>query len=257
MSSVGEHGKAFKAGSTAEIVLARIRRMIQTGELRPGDRLPAERELAERLKMSRGSLRAALHSLAGMGLLQARHGSGTYITDGPPAFDDGPLSMLAHLHGISDDEMFEARRQLEVGVAGLAAERAELEHLVKMSADIRGMAESLDDPPRYLMHDVGFHRQIAQASKNPILSALVEMLAAALYQQRSRTVSRALDLKTSLAMHRRIFKAIEARDAEQARAAMNEHLLRAQRSRRLESDADKAKPASRRAPATVRTRRGR
>lgn len=257
MSSVRETGKSFKAGSTAEIVLGRIRKMIETGELRPGDRLPAERELSERLKMSRGSLRAALHSLAGMGLLQARHGSGTYITDGPPVFDEGPLSMLAHLHGISDDEMFEARRQLEVGVAGLAAERAELEHLVKMQADIRGMAEALDDPPKYLMHDMSFHRQIAQASKNPILSALVEMVAAALYRERSRTVSRALDLKTSLAMHRRLYKAIESRNAEQAREAMNEHLERAQRSRHLESAAHKTEARARKAPAPVRVRRAR
>src|ERR1700750_1946602 len=119
-----ESSRQYKAGSTAEIVRGRIQRMIETGELKPGDRRPGERELAEHFKVSRASLRAALHSIAGMGLLQFRHGSGTYITGGPPVLDDGPLSLLARLHGFSDDEMFEARRQLEVGVAALAAERA-------------------------------------------------------------------------------------------------------------------------------------
>src|SRR5262249_22540583 len=103
-----------------------------------GDRLPAERDLAERFKMSRGSLRAALHSIAGMGLLQFRHGSGTYITGGPPVLSERPLSLLARLHGFTDDEMFEARRQLEVGVAALAAERATSEQLDRMQSHIEG-----------------------------------------------------------------------------------------------------------------------
>ena len=245
------NGTAYKTGSTAEIVLSRIRRMIETGELRPGDRLPAERELAERLKMSRGSLRAALHSLAGMGVLQFRHGSGTYITDGPPVFDEGPLSMLAQLHGITDDEMFEARRQLEVGVAGLAAERASLEHLQKMQEELKGMAAALDDPPKYLMHDVAFHRQIAEASKNPILGALVEMVGATFYRQRRRTVARALDLRASL----QIYKAIASRDAATARDAMNDHLQRAQRARSLEEASGPVEPRPRRASETKEPRR--
>src|SRR5262245_35974971 len=120
--------RQYKAGSTAEIVRGRIQHMIETGELKPGDRLPPERELAEHFQVSRASLRSALHSIAGMGLLQFRHGSGTYITGGPPVLNEGPLSMLARLHGFTDDEMFEARRQLEVGVAGRAAERATPEH---------------------------------------------------------------------------------------------------------------------------------
>ena len=234
MRATNENGKAYKAGSTVELVLTRIRRMIDSGELRPGDRLPSERELAERLSISRGSLRAALHSLAGMGLLQFRHGSGTYITDGPPVLIEGPLSMLARLHGFTDDEMFEARRQLEVGVAGLAAERAERTHLEKMAKDIEGMAGALDDPPKYLLHDVDFHRQVAQASKNPILAALVEMVATTLYRQRRRTVGGARDLRVSLALHRRIYRAIADGDAAEAREAMNDHLLRAQHARKLE-----------------------
>jgi GntR family transcriptional repressor for pyruvate dehydrogenase complex len=222
--------------------------MIETGELKLGDRLPSERHLAERFKMSRGSLRAALHSIAGMGLLQFRHGSGTYITDGPPVLSEGPLSLLARLHGFTDDEMFEARRQLEVGVAGLAAERATPEQLTKMLANITGMAEGLDDPQKYLIHDIEFHRDIAAASNNPILAALVEMVATILYRQRRQTVAHALDLRASLAMHRRIYRAIAGGDAAGARNAMNLHLLQAQQARRLEAVDTPRKPKRARSP---------
>jgi GntR family transcriptional repressor for pyruvate dehydrogenase complex len=239
-----ESSRQYKAGSTAEVVRRRIQHMIETGELKPGDRLPAERELAEHFKVSRASLRAALHSIAGMGLLQFRHGSGTYITDGPPVLDDEPLSLLARLHGFTDDEMFEARRQLEVGIAALAAERATKEDLEKMQACIDGMAAALDNPRKYLVHDVDFHRAVAVASKNPILGSLVEMVSAVLFRQRSRTVAHARDLAGSLTMHRRIAKAIAAGDGERARDAMNQHLLQAQRARKLETrpNGKRAKP---------------
>ena len=248
--------RQYKAGSTAELVRKRIQNMIESGELKPGDRLPAERELAEQFQVSRASLRAALHSIAGMGLLQFRHGSGTYITDGPPLLAGSPLSLLARLHGFSDDEMFEARRQLEVGVAALAAERATDADIAALQAAIDGMARSLLQPRKYLVHDIDFHRAVAEASKNPILGSLVEMVSDALFKQRSRTVGHARDLKSSLSMHRRIAKAIAAHDSERARAAMNLHLLQAQRARKLELPAKpapknpaRAKPAQKRAAA--------
>jgi GntR family transcriptional repressor for pyruvate dehydrogenase complex len=235
-----ENSRQYKAGSTTEVVRLRIQQMIETGELKPGDKLPAERELAAHFKVSRASLRAALHSIAGMGLLQFRHGSGTYMTGGPPVLDEGPLSLLASLHGFTDDDMFEARRQLEVGVAALAAERATEEDIATLQACIAGMAATMDSPRKYLVHDVDFHRAVAQASKNPILGSLVAMVSAALFRQRSRTVAHARDLAISVTMHRRIAKAIAQHDANAARDAMNQHLMRAQRSRKLEKP--RAKP---------------
>jgi GntR family transcriptional repressor for pyruvate dehydrogenase complex len=241
MRTAGKDSGHYKAGSTAEVVLGEIRQMMESGELRPGDRLPAERDLAKRFKMSRASLRAALHSVAGMGLLQFRHGSGTYIKDGPPVLNEGPLSLLASLHGFTDDEMFEARRHLEVGVAALAAERASAADLAKMHTEIAGMASSLHHPQQYLVHDMSFHRMVANASNNPILVALVELIATTLYRQRRQTVAGALDLAPSLAMHRRIYRAIAAGDPARARDAMNRHLEQTQRARRRELSAAAAK----------------
>src|SRR6266487_7207544 len=115
-------------GSTEQVV-GFVRNLIDRGRLRPGDRLPAERDLALQIGVSRPSVRVGLHALAAMGVVQSRHGSGTYIPDGPPSLGSEPLSLLAALHGFTREEMYEARRLLEVGAAGLAAERATPDHL--------------------------------------------------------------------------------------------------------------------------------
>src|SRR5205814_10003257 len=111
-------------GLAAERVVIHIERLIQGGQLKPGDRLPAERELARHVRVSRPSVRAGLRSLAAVGIVESRHGAGSFSPAGPPKLSTGPLSLLAALHGFTRDEMFEARRVLEVASAQLAAQRA-------------------------------------------------------------------------------------------------------------------------------------
>ncbi|HEU4386345.1 MAG TPA: FadR/GntR family transcriptional regulator [Blastocatellia bacterium] len=226
---------------TAEQVVTEVRRMIKHGELRPGDRLPAERQLAKRLGISRPSLRAGLRSLQAMGVLRSRHGAGTFIADGPPALTSEPLSLLAALHRFTDDDLFEARRVLEVALAGLAAERRTDEHLAALAEEVAEMYATVDNPQHYLIHDVRFHRAVAAAGGNPILSALMEMVTAVLYDVRSETISRARDFKESLAMHRRIYRAVRTNNPEEARSAMSEHLLRARRAIASEEVAEKVR----------------
>src|SRR6266702_660203 len=141
-----------KNGLMAEQVVIQVRDMIRQGTLKPGDRLPPERELAKRLGISRASLRAGLRFLAAIGVLTSRHGSGTYIADGPPALDSAPLSMLAALHGFTADKMFEARRLVEVAVAGLAAEHASDDDLRRMAEEVTETYAALDDPQEYFIH---------------------------------------------------------------------------------------------------------
>ncbi|TMP97752.1 MAG: FadR family transcriptional regulator [Verrucomicrobia bacterium] len=203
----------------AEQVVIQVRDMIREGKLRPGDRLPPERELAKRLGISRASLRHGLRFLAAIGVLTSRHGSGTYIADGPPALDSEPLRMLAELHRFTPNEMFEARKLLEVGLAGLAARNAGDEHLAIMAEEVAEMYATLDAPQEYLVHDIRFHLAVAAASGNQILAALM----------RRATVQRATDLKESAEFHRKIYRLIRARKPDEARAAMNEHLELAQR----------------------------
>jgi len=221
-------------GVTAEIVVQHVRALIERGELRPGDRLPPERELAVQLGVSRPSVRAGLRSLAAIGVLQTRHGAGTFITDGPPTLGSEPLSFLAALHGFTRDEMFEARRALEVGVAGLAAERASDDQIATIAEEVTGMFASLDDAQAFLIHDIRFHRGVAAASGNPILASLVEMVSALFYEQRRKTVGHGRDLKQAAQAHRNIYHAVRAHDPKRARSAMSEHLSLAQQAQALE-----------------------
>src|ERR671924_2179624 len=115
-------------GGTGQVV-AHVRNLIERGALKPGDRLPAERDLATQIGVSRPTVRAGLRALAAIGVVRSRHGSGTYIPDGPPSLGSDALSFLAALHGFTREEMYEARRLLEVGAAGLAASRATPEQI--------------------------------------------------------------------------------------------------------------------------------
>jgi GntR family transcriptional repressor for pyruvate dehydrogenase complex len=215
-------------GSTQQVVM-HVKALIERGQLRPGDRLPAERDLAGRIGVSRPTVRAGLRALAAMGVVQSRHGSGTFIPGGPPVLGAEPLSFLAALHGFTGTEMYEARRILEVGAAGLAAERATPDHIATLAEEVADLFASLEQPQVFLVHDINFHRGIAAASGNPIVASLVEMVSTLYYERRRQTAARAFprDLRDAAEAHRRIYQAIRARDAEGARAAMNDHLLQA------------------------------
>jgi GntR family transcriptional repressor for pyruvate dehydrogenase complex len=145
-------------------VVTHVRNLINSGNLRPGDRLPAERDLAVQIGVSRPTVRAGLRALAAMGVVQSRHGSGTFIPSGPPMLGCEPLSFLAALHGFTREEMYEARRILEVGAAGLAAARATAEQLATMAEEVANLFSAMDDPQRFLVHDIDFHRTVAAAS---------------------------------------------------------------------------------------------
>ncbi len=242
--------RPMENGLMAEQVVIQVREMIRQGSLKPGDRLPPERELSKRLGISRASLRHGLRALTAVGVLTSRHGSGTYIAEGPPALDSEPLRMLADLHRFTPDEMFEARKLLESGLAGMAAENAQPEHLATMAEEITEMYATLQDPQEYLIHDIRFHRAVAAASGNQILVALMNMVSTVMYERRRATVERATDLKESVEFHRRIYRLIRARKADEARAAMSEHLELAQRAFASEEISTRGK----RAPHKISTR---
>jgi GntR family transcriptional regulator, transcriptional repressor for pyruvate dehydrogenase complex len=226
-------------GGTGQVV-AYVRDLIERGELKPGDRLPAERDLATEIGVSRPTIRAGLRTLAAMGVVRSRHGSGTYIPEGPPALNTDALSFLAALHGFTREEMYEARRILEVGAAGLAAERATAEQVATLAEEVASLFAAMQEPRVFLVHDINFHRAVAAASGNPIVASLVEMVSALYYERRRETAAAASerDLRDAAEMHRRIYQAIRARDADTARRAMHDHLLQASRHQAQEPAAD-------------------
>ena len=226
--------RTASSGQTTEQVVTQVSELIERHQLQPGDRLPPERELAKQLGISRPSLRAGLRSLISMGVLKSRQGAGTFIANGPPALDSEPLRLLAALHGFTFEHMFETRSILEVGAAGLAAERATAEELATLAEELAEMYATLDKPQQYLIHDIRFHRAVAAASDNPTLVTLVEMVSAVMYERRRETIERAHDFSESLELHRQVYRAIRARQPEEARIAMREHIRLAQQAFALE-----------------------
>jgi GntR family transcriptional repressor for pyruvate dehydrogenase complex len=186
---------------TAQVV-NHIRAKIEDGTLQPGDRIPPEREFAKMLKISRASLRTGIGYLAAMGVMKVRHGVGTFVADGPPEIGKSSLGLLGALHGFKHWQMFEVRKLIETSLAALAAERGKEEQLTVLAEELAEMYATIDDPAQYLIHDVRFHRTIAEASGNPILAALMETVSTALYDERRKTAQRARDRKNSLEAHR-------------------------------------------------------
>jgi GntR family transcriptional repressor for pyruvate dehydrogenase complex len=218
---------------TVEVV-NHIRALIESGSLKPGDKIPPERDLARSLKMSRASLRTGIGYLAAMGVMKVRHGVGAFVADGPAEFGKASLSLMSALHGFQSWQMFEARLILEGSLAALAAERGKEEHHMALAEEVAEIFACLESPADFLIHDVLFHRIVAQASGNPILAALMETVTSSIYDKRSRTVERSTDLRESAEMHRMLFRAIRGRDAIEARKLMEQHLCMAQIAESLE-----------------------
>ncbi len=219
-------------------VVNHIRSLIENGTLRPGDKIPPEREFANALKISRASLRTGIGYLAAMGIMKVRHGVGTFVADGPAEFSKASLSLLGVLHGFQPWQMFEARLILESSLAELAAERGREEHNTALAEEVAEMFSAMESPAEYLIHDVLFHRVISQASGNPILAALMETVTSAMYDERRKTVERSRNLRESAEMHREIYRAIRARKPFEARKLMEQHLRQAQSAQETEPPMD-------------------
>lgn len=233
-------------------VVNHVRSLIENGTLLPGDKIPPEREFARSLKISRASLRTGIGYLAAMGIMKIRHGVGTFVADGPPDFGKASLSLIGALHGFQSWQMFEARIILESSLAALAAERGREEHHAAMAEEVAEMFATIHSPVDYLIHDVLFHRIIAQASGNPILAAVMETVTSSMYDKRRKTVERATDLRESAEMHREIYRAVRAHKPEDASRLMEQHLRMAQTAQGMEQ------PAERRVGATSKaTKSGR
>jgi GntR family transcriptional repressor for pyruvate dehydrogenase complex len=215
-------------------VVNHIRALLEKGALQPGDRIPPERELARSLKISRASLRTGIGYLVAMGVMKVRHGVGTFINDGPAEFSKASLGLMSALYGFHFWQMFEARLIIESSLAALAAERGKEHHHAALAEHVVEMFASTGNPAEFLIHDVLFHRAIAQASGNPILAALVETIITAMYEKRRKTVERASNLRAMAEMHREIYRAIRAHDPVAARKLMEHHLQSAESAQKME-----------------------
>jgi len=234
-------------------VVSHIQKLIETGVLKAGNKIPPEREFATQLEISRASLRAGIGYLAAMGVLKVRHGVGTFVAEEARAVDSLSMHLLSAFNGFKPKQMFEARLVLEGGLAAMAAERGGDLHFAMMSEEVTEMYATFDDPQEYLIHDVRFHRAIAEAAGNPILTVLMETVVSAMYDDRRRSVEQSSDLRQSADMHRTIYRAIRARDAVASRKAMEQHLRLAESAQTSEPAAQPHNGARRRTAAKAST----
>ena len=224
MTTARAEFEAVKKTKIYEKVAQQIQGLIRDGLLKPGDRLPPERELAETFQVSRSSLRDAIRVLEVMGLLAPRQGEGTVVKDLSAESLVQPLaSMLAHKRELVG-ELLDLRRILEPPLAGRAAARAtEDEHEI-LEGILKRQKEKVDRGELAVEEDSEFHYAIARAAKNSVILKVVDVFMDLLRESRERSLQVEGRLQKSFAGHRRILSAIKRRDAHGAEIAMRRHI---------------------------------
>jgi len=199
-------------------------------DLKPGDRLPSERAMAQRFQVSRAVIREAIRTLCERGLLEARPKSGVYVKEQDGKGASAQIGMLLKRHIHAFGELGEVRFTLEVDIAGLAAERATPEEIATLEETIVNMETHSDDGEIFTENDFLFHITMAKAAHNLLYLALIEPIQDLLmsYRVHSYHHQRELTIAAALHHHRRILDTIKARNPEAARQAMREHLSEAQ-----------------------------
>ncbi|GAA2300115.1 FadR family transcriptional regulator [Streptomyces kunmingensis] len=216
---------APRKGTVTARAIEQIKAMIGGGSLEPGQRLPTERDLAAQLGISRSSMREAIRALTVLGVLEARHGSGIYVTQ----LEAGDLletfGVVADLsRGPRLVELLEVRRILESTATALAAARITRAQLAEVEEHLAAM-ETTDDPEEILSHDLAFHRAIVAAAGNETMAAILEGLSSRTFRARVwRGYQEEGAFERTRREHSRIHRALVARDPEAARVAAAAHV---------------------------------
>jgi len=215
--------EAIRKNKVYEEVAKQIEHLILT-KLHPGDKLPAERELAEMLGVSRSSVRDAMRSLELVGLVEPRQGAGTVVREISADVLVTPLAnVLAHKRQLVG-ELLEFRKMLEPPLAARAATLASADKLAQMEEILRRQGDKLSHGELAIEEDSEFHYAIATASDNSVVLKVLDILMDLLRETRARSLQRKGRPEKSIAGHRRILAAIKRRDAGAAEAAMRQHL---------------------------------
>lgn len=214
----------FEKDTLWEQIAARLLSMLKEKQLRPGDKLPPERELAAMMQVSRPSLREALRALALMNVLEIRQGAGTFVSSLEPELLVEHLDFVLSLDDSTFVKLFEARKILEVGLVGLAAERITPAEIAELEAGLSRSQETVAEPSAFLQADVDLHRKITQAAQNPILSRIIDSIGKLSFASRQRTVEITGVREQTIRDHQAIVAALKAHDPEAAQQAMLQHL---------------------------------
>jgi len=205
-----------------ERIAEQIERSIVEGHLKPGDRLPAERELAQQFAVSRTAVREAVKSLSEKGLIESQHGRGTFVTDATSRTILQSLGKVITTHGV--DQLVEIREIIEPELAARAALCADEDAISAMREAFLAMEAAGRDAAAFIEGDLDFHLAIAEAVDNPLILALTDSIVELLRDHRLRLFSVHGGPQRGQYHHRRILDAIERHDPDAARSAMRNHL---------------------------------
>ena len=217
--------KIVQSSRLYEQIVEQIEQSVQKGDLKPGDQLPAERELAEQFGVSRTAVREAVKALREKGLVEAYPGKGTFITSG----SSNPMRqsldrMMRSAQVDATSSLVEVREILEPEIAALAAVRATEENLNSLREAVAVMDAAKRDPDAYIEADLDFHLELAEAAANPLILSLIDSIVGVLREQRMRIFEVDGGPDRGQCHHKKILEAVEHQDAPGAREAMRAHL---------------------------------
>jgi GntR family transcriptional regulator, transcriptional repressor for pyruvate dehydrogenase complex len=221
--------KPIETKTLPEAVAEQIMAMMADGQLKPGDRLPTEAELAEQFNVGRSTLREGIKSLVMAGLLERRRSAGTFVSASYIDFLSNRLNWSLMLSEQELRHIIEVRYVLEVQTAAFAAERATPAQKKALAQLVEAMGDASLGPDKAIEHDAAFHITIAEAAHNPLLLNLALSIRKLLYNYLKLGYTRRgytdqAEIEANVASHRAILEAIQAGKSDQARQAMIRHL---------------------------------
>lgn len=215
-------------GRLYEKIVDQIEKRIVDGELRAGDKLPSERELAIQFGVSRTSVREAMKALTLRGLIEVTPGRGTFIVDQTSRALRHSLNLMLQVGKRETSKyLIELREILEPEIAAIAASRATQENLDAMRDAVETMDQSMDDISTYAEADLDFHLALAESAHNPLIISLLDSLIGELREQRLRSANVEGALHRGQPNHIAVLAAIEQGDSENARRVMIKHMKQA------------------------------
>jgi DNA-binding FadR family transcriptional regulator len=219
-------------GRMSEVIVGQIRILMRQGQLKPGDRLPPERELCERFGVSRVTVREALRMLQSSGLVEIRVGAhgGAFVTAPSSNRVGEGLSDLLTLSVITASDVTEVRMILEVGIVTLVCDRATEDDLADLEKICDRAEEALRNGDYTMNMSLEFHVRVARATHNPAVEALVESFREPILMSLEHAKETAPEMGAlGVKEHRRFIDAIRRRDTDEASGIMREHLTRTAR----------------------------
>ncbi len=216
--------RVIKKTRISEEIVDQFHRLIREGAIKPGDRLPAERELAQQFGVSRASVREAMRLLDMEGLVIVRPGAGTYVTEDTVEAIVQAFSSLMSAETGAIGDVFEMRLLLEPHVVSLATQRAGQSDIERMTAVLDGQEADIASGGTGVEFDLEFHFAIAAATQNSALIAVTQAISDILSQSRGDSLLSNRRSRMSLKSHRRILEAIESRRPGDAERAMHRHI---------------------------------